>query len=192
MRHNVAGYKLGRSPAHRRALWRNMAIAFFTHKQITTTVPKAKSLKPLVEKIITLAKKGDLASRRRVIQILGDPIFVDFDPWNRDLSEVRADGYTINKWREISDGPRLVKRIFDEIAPAYADRTGGYSRLVRLGTHRLGDGGDLCVLQLVKDGEKVKHSTSSRRRKQADRRTAFAAERRKAAKSEAKAEAASE
>ena len=74
MRHRIAGFKLGRNTAHRRALRRNLAVALFTHGQITTTLPKAKSVKPFVEKLITVARKGDLASRRRVISRLQDRI----------------------------------------------------------------------------------------------------------------------
>ncbi|MEL7089997.1 MAG: bL17 family ribosomal protein, partial [Planctomycetota bacterium] len=71
MKHGVYGRKLGRHTNHRIAMWRNMAISLFTHNQITTSIPKAKSLQPFVEKLITAAKKGDLAARRRVIKKLG-------------------------------------------------------------------------------------------------------------------------
>ena len=171
MRHQVAGFKLGRDTEHRRALRRNLAIALFTHGQITTTVPKAKSVKPFVEKLITLARKGDLASRRRVIQSIGDPILIRHDA----DEDVRR-----NRYGELVDGPKLVKRLFDEIAPRYADRSGGYTRVVRLGRHRIGDGSDLCVLQLVgaENGPQVS-GQYSRRREQANRRMEFAAKLRK-------------
>ena len=79
MRHRVSGYKLGRNTAHRRAMWRNMAVALFSHGQIQTTLAKAKSVQPLVERLITAARKGDLASRRRVLATLHDPIIVKND-----------------------------------------------------------------------------------------------------------------
>jgi large subunit ribosomal protein L17 len=79
MRHRVAGYKLGRDAEDRRALRRNLAAALFTHGQITTSLPKAKSVQPFVEKLITTARKGDLASRRRVIAALQDRIIVKND-----------------------------------------------------------------------------------------------------------------
>lgn len=172
MRHRVRGYKLGRTTSHRKAMWRNMAISLFTHGQITTTVPKAKSLQPFVEKLITMARKGDLAARRRVIKHIGDPYMV--------LRE-DAEGLVRNRYGEIVGGPRVVKHLFDEIGPRYADRNGGYTRVVRLGKHRLGDGGDLCVIQLVGDeqGPQVKGQYSGRRDK-ANRRMELAAQLRKA------------
>jgi large subunit ribosomal protein L17 len=184
MRHRIAGFKLGRDTEHRRALRRNMAIALFTHGQITTTIPKAKSLQPMVERLITQAKKGDLASRRRVISLLGDPIMIK----GGDDPDVKR-----NKYGELTGGPKLVKHLFDTIAPKYADRKGGCTRIIKLGKHRIGDGGDLCVLQLVGDeeGPQVKGSFS-RRREKANKRMEYAARVRKAASSPAadKAEAA--
>lgn len=172
MRHRVAGFKLGRDTEHRLALRRNLAVALLTHGQITTTIPKAKSVKPFVEKIITLARKGDLASRRRVVARLGNPVMVKHDD---DLDVKR------NKYGELVGGPRVVKKLFDEIGPQYKDRTGGFTRIIRLGMHRIGDGSDLCVLQLVEHGEvgpqiKGQHS---RRRDKANRRMQFAARLRK-------------
>jgi len=161
-----------------------MAISLFTHNQITTTVPKAKSVQPFVEKIITMARRGDLASYRRVIKAIGNPIIVDFDVKDVDRAErraMKADGYVINKYGELLRGPKLVKKIFEEIAPRYTDRPGGYTRIVRLGKHRIGDGADLCVLQLVGDEQGPQVSGQySRRREKANRRMEFAAKLRKA------------
>lgn len=172
MRHKVSGYKLGRDTEHRKALWRNLTIALFTHGQITTTIPKAKSVKPLVEKLISIAKKGDLNARRRVLKVLGDPYMVT----GEDDPNVKR-----NRYGELVDAPRLVKHLFDEIAPRYADRDGGYTRIVRLGTYRIGDGSDLCVLQLVGDEEGPQVSGQySRRREKANKRMEFAAKLRKA------------
>ena len=72
MRHGVAGRKLGRTTTHRKATFANMAVALITHEQIRTTLPKAKELRPVVEKLITLGKKGDLAARRRALSVLRD------------------------------------------------------------------------------------------------------------------------
>ncbi|MEM7681166.1 MAG: 50S ribosomal protein L17 [Planctomycetota bacterium] len=150
MRHNVRGKTLGRKTQHRRAMWRNMAVSLFTHEQITTTIPKAKSLKPFVEKLITTARKGDLASRRRVIaQLGGDKLMVANDA-DEAVNEVRNRYGELDK-RARRKTPRVVKKLFDDIAPRYADRPGGYTRIIKLGAHRLGDGADLCVLQLVPD-----------------------------------------
>ncbi len=171
MRHRIAGYKLNRDTEHRLALHRNLVVALFTHGQITTTVPKAKSVKPFAEKLITAARKGDLASRRRVLARLQDRIIVKND---NDEDAKR------NKYGELVGGPRIVKKLFDEIAPRYANRPGGYTRIVRLGKHRKGDGGDLCVLQLVGDesGPQVA-GQHSRRRDKANHRMEVAAKLRK-------------
>lgn len=182
MRHRIAGYKLGRNTEHRRAMWRNMANSLFIHGQITTTVTRAKSVQGFVEKLISMARKGDLVSRRRVIAALEDRIAVrgDDDP---DVNR--------NRYGEVVSGPRVVKKLFDEIAPRFADRTGGYTRIVRTGRHRIGDGADLCVLQLVGDESGPQVSGQySRRRKQADNRMAFAARLRKQGGDAASAETA--
>lgn len=177
MRHRVAGFKLGRDTEHRLAMRRNLAIALFTHGQITTTVPKAKSVRPFVERLITAARKGDLASRRRVIKAIGDPILVDRDIKAQSRADLAADGYRVNKYHELKSGPRVVKKLFDEIGPRFLSRPGGYTRIVRLGKHRIGDGSDLCVLQLVgtEEGPQVS-GAYSRRRDKANRRMTYAAE----------------
>lgn len=174
MKHGVYGRKLGRHTNHRIAMWRNMATSLFTHGQITTSIPKAKSLQPFVEKLITAAKKGDLASRRRVIKKLGgDSIMIRDED---DENVVR------NKYGEVTGGTKIVKHLFDEIAPRYADRNGGYTRIIKLGISRIGDGTDLCVIQLVgteePDGPQVSGS-NSRRRDKANKRMEFAAKLRK-------------
>ena len=139
MRHRVAGRKLGRHTNHRIAMWRNMAVSLLTHKQITTTIPKAKSLKPFVEKLITAAKKGDLASRRRVIKMIGDPIMIK----KEDDPDVQR-----NRFGEVTGGPKVVKYLFDEIAPKYADRVGGYTRIIKLG-RRISDSSEMVLLEWV-------------------------------------------
>jgi len=172
MRHRVAGRKLGRHTNHRIAMWRNMAVSLLTHGQITTTIPKAKSLKPFVEKLITAAKKGDLHSRRRVIKMLGaDPVMIKGE---------NDDSVKRNNYGEIVGGTKLVKHLFDEIAPKYADRVGGYTRIIKLAKHRIGDGSSLCIIQLVGDEEGPQVSGQySRRRDKANKRMEFAASVRK-------------
>jgi len=173
MRHRVRGFKLGRHTNHRKAMWRNMAVSLLTHGQITTTIPKAKSVVPFVEKLITAAKKGDLANRRRVIKMIGDQIMVKSE---NDPAIER------NQYGEIVKGPKVVKTLFDEIAPKYADRTGGYTRIIKLAKHRIGDGSSLCVLQLVGDEDMSAPQVSgqySRRRDKANKRMEFAAAKRK-------------
>jgi len=201
MRHRKAGYKLGRTRTHREATLRNMARGLFEHGQITTTVPKAKALQPFVERIITLAKRGDLHARRQVIGKLGgdkhaytwmalppDPTESERKGYNAARERAEAffdnvpDGDDVqrNRYGEVKRAPKIVRHIFEQVAPKFADRTGGYTRIVRLGVSRVGDGGELCVIQLVGDeeGPEIGGRPSTRRRI-ADRRTAFAAEARK-------------
>ena len=195
MRHRKAGYKLGRTSAHRQAMLRNMAISLFQHGQITTTVQKAKALQPFVEKIVTLAKRGDLHARRRVISKLGaDPKAFQWLYLPKDATEEEReivdrqsdmaeqffdipsrDTVERNRYGEIRKAPRLVAHIFENVAPRFTDRDGGYTRIVRLGMRRIGDAGELCVIQFVgaEDGPEIGGNPSQRRRK-ADKRTAYA------------------
>ena len=195
MRHRKAGYKLGRTTAHRTAMLRNMAASLFEHGQITTTIPKAKALQPFVEKIVTKAKKGDLHNRRLVISMLGGDrrsfawsyIPKDADENERQAVETLreraevffdipdADQVERNRYGELRKAPKLVKHIFENIAPRFEDRDGGYTRIIKLGRHRLGDAGEICVIQFcgAEEGPEVSGEPSGRRR-QADKRTAFA------------------
>ena len=116
MRHRVAGRKLQRTTAHRNALFRNMAAALIKHEQITTTLAKAKELRPYVEKLVTLAKKGGLSNRR--------------------LAHAR-----------LMDETQLTK-LFDTIAPRYAERSGGYTRVIKAGI-RASDAAAMAVIEFV-------------------------------------------
>jgi large subunit ribosomal protein L17 len=131
MRHRVAGRKLGRTSSHRLALRRNLASALFEHETISTTVEKAKDVQPFAEKLITLAKQGTLAARRRAIALLG----------NRAVLK-EEDG------RQVRKGT-IIGKLFSELGPRYLDRPGGYTRVIRLAMRRLGDNGSLVLLQLV-------------------------------------------
>lgn len=205
MRHRKAGYKLGRTTAHRTSTLRNLAAGLFEHGQITTTIPRAKAVQPLVEKIITLAKRGDLHARRQVIAKLGgdrrgfDWLYLPKNATDAEKAHVdkmrefsgaffdlpESSGVERNRYGEIRKSPKIVKHIFDNVAPRFADRAGGYTRIVKLGKVRLGDAGELCVLQLVgaEEGPEI-GGRLSRRRRMADKRTAFAAKIRKEAKAE--------
>ena len=202
MRHRKAGFKLNRTTAHRQAMLRNMAASLFEHGQIVTTLPKAKALQPFVEKIITKAKRGDLHARRQVIATLGRDrrafawMYLPKNASDAEREQVtklreRAEGFfdipdssevERNRYGELRKAPKLVKHIFENVAPRYTDRAGGYTRIVKLGYRRLGDATLLCVIQLVgnEDGPEIGGKPSGRRR-QADRRTAYAAKVRKAA-----------
>ena len=116
MRHRVGHRKLQRTSSHRAALFRNMSAALIKHEQITTTVAKAKELRPYVEKLITLAKHGGLSNRR--------------------LAHAR-----------MLDDTQL-KKLFDVLAPRYADRAGGYTRIVKAGI-RLSDASPMAIIELV-------------------------------------------
>ncbi|MBN1217673.1 MAG: 50S ribosomal protein L17 [Anaerolineae bacterium] len=116
MRHNVMGRKLGRSTKHRKALFRNLATELFRHNKIKTTEAKAKAIQPIAERLITLARRGDLHARRQAA-------------------------------REIYD-PAVLQKLFDEIGPLMEDRSGGYTRIYKLGP-RQGDAADMAQLELV-------------------------------------------
>lgn len=200
MRHRKAGLKLGRTSAHRQAMLRNMAASLFEHGQITTTLPKARALRPFVEKIVTKAKRGDLHARRRVASMLGgdrNAFAWSHIPKNatdqerehvgelRERAEVffnipDADQVQRNRYGELKSAPKLVRHIFENVAPRFEDRAGGYVRIVKLGRHRLGDAGEIVVVQFVgaEEGPEIGGRPSTRRR-QADKRTAYFAKIRK-------------
>ncbi|MBL0928384.1 MAG: 50S ribosomal protein L17 [Phycisphaerales bacterium] len=194
MRHRKASYKLGRTTAHRLATLRNLACSLFEHGQIVTTLPRAKAVQPFVEKIVTLAKRGDLHARRMVIAKLGwdrpafhwlfapkgDDAAKDIAQKQADAAQAffdipAADAVEVNRYGEFRKAPRLVKHIFTNVAPRFSDRPGGYTRIVKLGKHRIGDGGEQVVLQFVgaEEGPEIGGNLSTRRRI-ADKRTAFA------------------
>ena len=120
MRHRKDHRKLSRTSEHRKALLRNLATSLVEHERIETTVAKAKEARRLAERMITFAKKGNIASRRHVARFI--------------------------------HGDQNVRKLFDTIAPWYAERNGGYTRIVRLG-RRLGDAGEMALLELVKTPE---------------------------------------
>jgi large subunit ribosomal protein L17 len=197
MRHRIAGKQLCLDKDHRRAMLRNLAAGLFEHGQIETTLVKAKAVQPMVEKIITKAKKGTLAARRHITAVLNDRMIHVWvaDPnvkdWKKDNAYFElpdADQIEFNRYGETRKAPRLVQHIMTKIAPMFADRDGGYTRIVKLGHHRQGDAAPMVLLQLVgkEEGPELGGGTS-RRRAQADKRTAFAAKLRKGG-SEAKAQ----
>lgn len=108
--------KLGRTSGHRRALLRNQVTALIMHGQIETTEAKAKSIKPLADKMVTLGKRGDLAARRQAAAFLTDPV--------------------------------AVQKLFDDVAPKYADRNGGYTRIIKTGVRR-GDAAPMAIIEWV-------------------------------------------
>ena len=116
MRHRKKGRKLGRDSAHRLALTRNLVTSLFEHGRVKTTVAKAKGVRPTAEKLITLAKRGDLHARRQAARYV--------------------------------KSPRVLQALFDHWAAMYADRNGGYTRVVK-GSFRHGDGAEVAYLELI-------------------------------------------
>jgi large subunit ribosomal protein L17 len=138
MRHGNSGRKLSRNTSHRRALLRNMVTSFLEHGRLITTLPKAKEIRPLAEKMITLGKRDNLHARRQVHAYL--------------LKEA------------------IAKRVFDTIAPKFADRKGGYSRIIKLG-NRKGDGADLAVIELIGSELEVKKAEREKAKEKETKKT---------------------
>lgn len=126
MRHNKAGRRLGRTTSHRIAMFRNMVTSFLTHEKITTTDAKAKELRPIAEKLITLGKRGDLHAHRQAAAYIRDK--------------------------------KTVTKLFSVIAPRYAERPGGYTRIIKLGV-RPGDNAEVSIIELVEEALVVKEKT---------------------------------
>ena len=127
MKHRIKGKKLNRTSSHRKALFKNMAQALIKHEQIITTLPKAKTMKPLIDKLITLGKKGTLHARRQAFSQLRD-----------------------NK---------MVSKLFGDLATRYAQRQGGYSRVLKAG-FRYGDAAAMAVFELVDRNEDARGQDS--------------------------------
>ncbi len=189
MRNRIQGKQLNRDSEHRRAMLRNLAAALFEHGQIETTMPKAKAVQPMIEKIITIAKRGGLNARRQIEARLNDRMIYgwvadsnvpDSRKENAWFDLPDASSIEFNRYGELRKAPRLVQHVMTAVADRFRDRDGGYTRVIRTGRHRLGDGGDIVVLQLVgqEEGPQIGGGTSGRRL-QADRRTAFASSLRK-------------
>jgi len=122
MRHRKSGRKLGRTSAHREAMFRNMVTSLFEHERIVTTTEKAKELRPIAEKMITLAKRGDLHAKRQALSYIN----------SRDV----------------------VAKLFNEISEQFADRNGGYTRIIQTGV-RKGDAASMSIIELVGYEEEI-------------------------------------
>ncbi|MCE2431503.1 MAG: 50S ribosomal protein L17 [Candidatus Latescibacteria bacterium] len=119
MRHGKRGRKLGRTASHRKAMINNMATSLFDNGKVRTTLPKAKELRGVAERLISFAKRGDLHARRQVLRRIQNKV--------------------------------VLTKLFEEIGPSFADRSGGYTRIFKLGPRR-GDSSELCLIELVSDG----------------------------------------
>jgi len=145
MRHLNAGRKLNRTSAHRKALFKNMVLALIRHERIKTTDPRAKELRRIADRMVTLGKQNDLAARRRAFAFM--------------------------------QSHEAVKKLFDEIAPRFKDRNGGYTRVIKFG-HRRGDAAMLSVIEFTGQEEQTK---TKKPRKRAAKKEAAAEQPRKAA-----------
>lgn len=134
MRHRKGGFKLQRDPSARRALLRGLTTSIILEERVETTVTKAKAVRPQVEKMITLAKRDTLHSRRQAAAYL--------------------------------QSPEALQKLFDKIGPRFADREGGYTRIMRTRI-RKGDGAEAALIELL--GSEVKHRAEERRRRKEER-----------------------
>ncbi len=132
MRHRVAGKKLGRKTAHRLMMFRNMVTSLLDKERIRTTLPRAKAVRPIVERMITLGKRETLHARRQALAFIKDPA--------------------------------VVSKLFKTLAPRFAQRPGGYTRIIRLG-FRDGDGAQMAILELIGSEFKPAKSEGSKKGK---------------------------
>ncbi len=123
MRHRNAGRKLGRKTPHRISMFRNLVTSLLDKERVRTTLPRAKELRPIAERMITLGKRESLHARRQALAVVRDP--------------------------------EVVAKLFKDLAPRFAERKGGYTRIIRLG-FRQGDGAQMAVLELLGSGYKAK------------------------------------
>lgn len=193
MRHRIHFRRLNRTAEHRWALRRNLAQSLFEHGSITTTLPKAKTLQPFAEKLITMAVRAhqakkagkrhdELAARRSIEQLMGDRIMIPKE--HRSDYESMSDAARAKtlrmptgrrhrtgeaKGRLAFTADSVTRRLIEGIAPNFVDRPGGYTRIVRTASRRIGDASPLAVLQLVgkeeSPGSLAKPEKGARRRK---------------------------
>jgi len=153
----IRGRQLSRDTEHRMAMRRNLVQSLFEHGKVRTTLPKAKEVRAMAEKLITLARTNNVNNRRRAIAILQDRRLVD-------------------KEQEFT-GQTVINKLFSEIAPTFADRNGGYTRIIKLSEFRIGDGGNIVILQLLAEQSAptgTPRRSAGLRRKRNERRQQFA------------------
>ena len=173
--HRLFGRQLSRDSEHRTAMRRNLVQSLFEHGAVRTTMPKAKEVRGLAERCITLSRLGTVNARRKVTQLINDRRLVD-----------EAQEFT---------GKTVVQKLFEEIAPKFTGRPGGFTRIIKTSDFRIGDAGDIVLLQLA--DEKLAPTGAARRasglrKKRNERRHQFAGQALKAAKGEKPAAAAPE
>ncbi len=142
MRHRVDHRKLGRTASHRRAMLRSMVTSLFLSERITTTGPKAKEARRVAERLITRAKKGYRAHQE----------CLSLKSSGKDAEAQRSEAVALNHWRQAGRyvrTPGVLRKLFDDIAPHFLERNGGYTRIIRLDGNRVGDNARLVLLELV-------------------------------------------
>jgi len=157
--HRIRGRQLSRDTEHRTAMRRNLVQSLFEHGKVRTTLPKAKEVQSMAEKLITLARKGTLNARRKAISVLQDRRLVDEE-------------------QEFT-GQSVIQKLFTDIAPGFVDRPGGYSRIIKLSDYRIGDAGSLVLLQLLTEEaapNRTARKSAGLRRKRNERLRQFASQ----------------
>ena len=191
MRHRLSGRGLTRTSSHNIAMRRNLAQSLIEHGEIRTTLPKAKEVRRFVERVITLARRGDLRSRRRVIAMLGDRAVIGADQQDAYDGMSRSSRERVlfsrsgrrhrtgtvpaayNKKKFSFVATSVVHKLMSDVAPRFVDRPGGYTRIIHLANHRIGDNGNWAVLQLVGTEEASKgdaRRSAGYRRKRIEKR----------------------
>jgi large subunit ribosomal protein L17 len=139
MRHLKSGRKLNRNSSHRLALNRNLACAIIEHGRIETTVAKAKEFRPFIERLVTIARgKDPLHARREVIAYLGPTAKRAIDVNSEEAKNPKS-------WLR----PNVFRKLFNEIVPKFLKHPGGYTRILKIHKHRVGDGGELCIIEFI-------------------------------------------
>jgi large subunit ribosomal protein L17 len=161
--HLIRGRQLSRDTEHRKALRRNLTQSLFEHGKVRTTLPKAQEVRAFAEKLITEARKNTLLARRRVIAALN----------NRRLVDEEQEFITNDKGRVRT----IVQKLFEDVAPKFTDRPGGYTRIIKLPNYRIGGAASLVLLQLCTEESAPKGTTrrsAGLRRKRNERKHQFA------------------
>ncbi|MCB9852466.1 MAG: 50S ribosomal protein L17 [Phycisphaerales bacterium] len=171
MRHRVAKKHLSRTASHLNAMRRNMAQSLIEHGQVETTLPKARETRRFVEKLITVARKGTIDARRRVESMLRDRAIIDAEHQEKYDQMTDAQRHKVmfarsgrrhrtgavpasyNKNKIPFVAQSVIHKLMTEIAPNYKDRPGGYTRIIRTAKRRIGDNGEVAILQLVDPNE---------------------------------------
>lgn len=210
MRHRVKSRKLNRTSSHHKAMQRNLAQSLFQHGRITTTLEKARDVRPFVERLITLARtarQGSITARRQIHKLMADRSMIpaerqsEYDDMSLAKREKVLRARSGRRYRTGAAKGKLpftaetvTHRLLSSVAERFEGRPGGFTRLIRLGRRRLGDGGELAMLQLVGDEQgpgSLTRPERSARKVRSDARYALAiklAKQRRGGKAEAKAD----